>query len=173
MKMKNKPVPIISALLIKKMSGKIKLFLQERWKPQVSPNYLGLLEIPAGGIDAYENVYLALKREVYEECGLKIIRIIDDYRGVILKPSKSDAVFVFRPFVCQQMLKTEGGLPWIGFVFVCEVAGKIKMNKKEAGNPQWVSIDELKILLEKHPKKFFPLQLPVLKYFVEKFYEKI
>jgi isopentenyldiphosphate isomerase len=98
---------------------------------------------------------------------------VDDYHGVILKPRKNDAAFVFQPFICQQVLKTKNGLPWIGFVFVCEVAGKIKMNKKEARNPQWVSMDELKTLLEKHPEKFFPLQLPVLKYFIEKFYEKI
>ncbi len=174
MGMKNKPIPIISALLIKKMmSGKIKLFIQERWKPQTSPNYSGLWEIPAGGVDAYENVYSALKREVREECGLKVVRIVDDYHSVISKPNKNDAAFALRPFVCQQALKTQNGLPWIGFVFVCEIGGKVKMNKKEAGNPQWLSLDELKNLLEKQPQKFFPLQLPVLKYFVEKFYEKI
>src|SRR3989338_2629938 len=174
MKMNNKPVLIVSALLIKKtMNGEIKLFIQERWKPQTSPNYSGLWEITAGGVDVYENIYTALKREVREECGLKIKRIIGDWHGKIEKSRKNDAVFAFRPFVCQQMLKTKGGLPWIGFVFVCEVGGKVKMNKKEARNPQWISTDELKNLLEKQPQKFFPLQLPVLKYFIEKFYEKI
>lgn len=71
-------VPVISALLYRKHNNTTEIFLQTRWKPEVSPNYTGLLEIPAGVIEAYENVYDALRREVYEECGLTIIKIIDD-----------------------------------------------------------------------------------------------
>jgi hypothetical protein len=40
-------VPVVSALLYRKIDANIEVFLQTRWKPEVSPNYTGLLEIPA------------------------------------------------------------------------------------------------------------------------------
>ena len=120
-----------------------------------------------GGGDSYENVYSALKREVKEETNLDIVKIINDYQGDIIQPSKEDSAFVFKPYICQQVLKADNGLPWIGFVFLCEVDGEIKMSTKEAKNPRWVTIKELKQIIEDEAKNIFPLQLPVLKYFVE------
>ena len=90
---------------MRKNNNEVEIFLQTRWKPDVSPTYSGLLEIPAGGIDAYENVYDALRREVREECGLEITKIIGDYQGAVIKPRPHDKAFVFKPFVCQRCLK--------------------------------------------------------------------
>jgi len=160
---------IVSAILLKKQDGKFKIFLQTRWKLKTSPTYSGMIEIPAGGIDAYEDVYDALKREVKEETNLDIVKIIGDYRGDIVEPQKNDKAFVFKPFVCQQVLETNNGLPWIGFVFLCEVEGEVRINTDEAKDPKWVSIEELKEIVEKDAKNIFPLQLPVLKYFTENF----
>lgn len=156
--------PIISAILLKYDNGQGFIYLQERWKPKTSPTYSGMLEIPAGGIDAYENVYDALRREVQEECGLKITKIIGDYQSEIFEASEKDKAFVFKPFICQQVLETNNGLPWIGFVFACLAEGEIKINPEEARNPQWVSFDELKAMLERDKTQFFPLQLPVLEH---------
>jgi 8-oxo-dGTP pyrophosphatase MutT (NUDIX family) len=165
--MKAQPKAIVSAILFKKEKKEIKIFLQTRWKPKSSPTYSGMLEIPAGGIDSYENVYDALKREIKEETNLDIVKIINDYNGGILSPRKNDKAFVFKPFICQQVLETNNGLPWIGFVFVCEVGGDVKINITEAKDPKWVSIKELKKIVNGRPESIFPLQLPVLKYFVE------
>lgn len=158
---------IISAILFKKQEGELKIFLQTRWKPKISPTYSSMFEIPAGGIDPYENVYDALKREIKEETNLDIVKIIGDYHGDIVNPRKNDKAFVFKPFICQQALETNNGLPWIGFVFLCEVEGEVKVNKNEAKNPIWASIKDLKDIVENHHKNIFPLQLPVLKYFLE------
>lgn len=162
---------IVSAILFKKEKEEFKIFLQTRWKPKKSPTYSGMFEIPAGGIDAYENVYNALRREIKEETDLEIIRIIGDYQSEVLNPRKKDKAFVFKPFICQQVLETNNGLPWIGFVFLCEVRDgeRVKVNAKEAKNPRWVSIEDLKKIIKKQEKNIFPLQLPVLKYFVENF----
>ena len=157
---------IVSALLIRKRGVEIEVFLQTRWKPAHSPAYSGLIEIPAGGIDAYENVYDALRREVKEECGLEVTKIIDDYQSPVREPRPHDKALVFKPFVCQQVLETNNGLPWVGFVFLCEVTGEAKVNIAEAKDPRWVSIAELRAMLENHAEHFFPLQLPVLEYFV-------
>jgi len=168
-----KPRAIISAILQKKnKDGKILIYLQERWKPKISPTYSGMIEIPAGGIDGYENVYNALKREVKEECGLDIIKVISDFQSAVYEFNKKDKSFVFKPFICQQVLSTNGGLPWIGFVFVCEVSGIVKVNENEARNPRWINLKELKELIYDHPEKIFPLQLPVLKYYLENHQKK-
>jgi len=160
---------VVSAILIRSVKSKTEVYLQTRWKPDKSPTYSGLLEIPAGGIESYENVYDALKREVKEECGLDIMRIIDDYQGQILEPKEHDKAFVFKPFICQQVLETNGGLPWIGFVFVCEVEGEVKINETEAKDPLWVSVSTLKDILKNKPESVFPLQLPALEYFFTHF----
>lgn len=161
------PRVIVSAILLRKNEGAYKIFLQTRWKPDVSPMYSGMIEIPAGCVDSYENVYDTLQREVLEETNLRITSIIGDYQGDILQPRSGDRAFVFRPFLCQQALETQNGLPWVGFVFLCEVEGEMKMEDREAKDPKWVSIEELRELLAKNPEIIFPLQLPVLRYFAE------
>jgi 8-oxo-dGTP pyrophosphatase MutT (NUDIX family) len=164
--MNQQPRAIISAILTRKQNTKTEVFLQTRWKPEASPTYSGLLEIPAGGIDAYENVYDALRREVKEETNLEITNIVNDYQSQILEPRPHDKAFVFKPFLCQEVLETNGGLPWVGFVFLCEVKGEATLNPAEAKDPIWISISELEILIKDEPSRFFPLQLPVLEYFV-------
>jgi 8-oxo-dGTP pyrophosphatase MutT (NUDIX family) len=159
--------PVVSAILQKKDKDDLKIFIQTRWKPHIDSPYSGMLEIPAGGIDAYENVYDALKREVKEECGLDVVKIINDFQTNIDEPVLGDRAFAFNPFLCQQVLSTRNGLPWIGFVFLCEVEGEIKMQENEAKDPIWVSLDELEEILSTKPDKIFPLQLPVLKYYLK------
>ena len=162
-------VPVISALLYRKHNNTTEIFLQTRWKPEVSPNYTGLLEIPAGVIEAYENVYDALRREVYEECGLTIIKIIDDMQWEVISPREGDRSFIFRPYLCQHVLETRDGLPWTGYVFLCEASWEPVMQTSEAKDPQWVSIDELRKLVKEQPELFFSLQLPALQYFCDNF----
>lgn len=161
---------VISAILFKKEDGIIKFFTQIRWKPKESPQYIGMIELPAGGIEAYEDVYDALYREVKEETNLEIVRIIDNYKGEKLSTRENDESFVFKPFICQQVTKSNNGLPWIGFVFLCEVKGEVKIQKSEAKDPKWLTLGELENLL-KSKEKIFILQYPVLKYFVEEYTE--
>ncbi|MDP2630123.1 MAG: NUDIX domain-containing protein [Candidatus Uhrbacteria bacterium] len=161
------PRAIVSAILFQKQEEEVKIFLQTRQKPTVSPMYSGMIEIPAGCIDSYENVYDALKREVKEETNLDFVRIVDDYQGETIQPRAGDRAFVFKPFVCQQALETNSGLPWIGFVFLCEVKGEVKNDLTEAKDPRWVSIKELTEIVENNAENIFPLQLPVFKYLLE------
>lgn len=169
MKQQSKPILVVSAILIKRDGNELRVFLQTRWKPKISPTYSGMLEIPAGAVDSYESVYDALKREVKEETNLDVVRIIDDYHGDVMKPRANDRAFVFKPFICQQVLETDNGLPWIGFVFLCEVEGEVRINTDEAKDPKWVSVDELRTMIVHQPESIFPLQLPALEYFVANF----
>ena len=163
----DKPRIVVSALLERLNHGKRELFVQTRFKPESSPTYLNTLEIPAGGVDAYENVYDALKREVKEETGLDIINIIGDDSTGLLENRTGDKSMAFRPFICQQVTETNGGLPWYGFVFLCEVSGEIKMQIEEAKDPRWMDLTELKLFLEQQPENVFSLQYATLKKYVE------
>lgn len=163
----DKPKVVVSALLERTRNGKKELFVQTRYKPQSSPNYLNVLEIPAGGIEPYENVYEALKREVKEETGLDIVRFIDDVSTGVLENRHGDKSMAFRPFICQQVTETNDGLPWYGFVFLCEVTGEIKMQVEEAKDPRWLDLMELKKFLDQKPEEVFSLQYATLKKYIE------
>ena len=162
-----KPRIVVSALIERTVDGVKQVFVQKRYKPQSSPIYLNNLEIPAGGVEPYENVYDAVKREVKEETGLDIIRFIDDDSTGVLENRPNDKSMAFRPFLCQQVTETNGGLPWYGFVFLCEVSGKIKMQTEEAKDPKWMTLVELKNFLETHPQNVFSLQYATLKKYLE------
>jgi 8-oxo-dGTP pyrophosphatase MutT (NUDIX family) len=162
------PRAVVSAIIEKVEDGKRYIFMQTRWKPQASPTYLGVLEIPAGGIDGYENAYDAVKREVSEETGLTITRFIDDEQTPVMYARPGDASIAFRPFLCQQVLETNGGLPWVGFVFRCEAEGEIVMQSTEAKDPRWVSMEELDGIIRTTPEKIFSLQLATLRYYIDK-----
>ena len=120
MKQQPKSIPVVSAILFTKEDNELRVFIQTRWKPKASPTYSGMIEIPAGGIDSYENVYDALKREVKEEIGvdIEIISdlsyyedIVDSVHGIyfgyvgkilkgkpeILEPEKCDGLEWFNP----------------------------------------------------------------------------
>ena len=71
-------LPIVSALVEREHNGEKEILVQTRWKPARDPLYSGTLEIPAGGMHVYENVYDAVKREVLEETGLQVTRLYPD-----------------------------------------------------------------------------------------------
>lgn len=164
-----KPEIVVSALLERTLEGKRQVYVQARNKPSTSPNYVDMLEIPVGAVDPFENVYDAVSREVEEETGLKVVSFIDDVSTGVMENRDGDRSLAFRPYLCQQVLSTNGGLPWYGFVFRCLVEGDIKINKKEASNPRWMYLEELAQYLGTYPEKVFSLQYAVLKKYVEEF----
>ena len=66
---------VVSAIIEREWNGHTEVLVQTRWKPERDPVYSGTLEIPAGGVDQYENVYDAVKREVFEETHEKIFTL--------------------------------------------------------------------------------------------------
>ena len=157
-------IPIVSAIIEREHSGEREILVQTRWKPERDPQYSGTLEIPAGGIHPYENVYDAVKREVWEETGLRVTRFSPDIQTKIYAP-KDDDCFAFVPFCCQQQLK--GGLPRVGFVFLCHVEDAEPVPQHdEVRDIRWMKVSELRQIFEETPEKIFTLQLGVLEYYL-------
>ena len=156
-------IPVVSAIVERMKDGEKEILIQTRWKPERDPEYSGTIEIPAGWIERYENVYDAIKREVFEETGLKVKTISPDIQTSLHSP-RDDANFAFVPFCCQQQLR--GGKPWIGFVFLCEVEdGEPREQESETRNVRWIKVSELKKIFDETPEQIFTLQLGVLEYY--------
>lgn len=156
--------PVISAIIEREVDNEIEVLIQTRWKPDKDPVYSGTIEIPAGHLDEYENVYETVKREVFEETGLKIKEFFPNIHTKIYSP-KDDGAFAFLPFCCQQQVK--GGKPWVGFVFICKVEdGEPVAQQEETKDIRWVKRDELKKIFDETPEQIFTLQLGVIDYYL-------
>lgn len=151
-------LPFVAAIIEREVDGEVEVLIQTRWRPQAEWNYHGTIEIPAGVLDkGFENVLDAVSREVKEETGLRVVEIVGLEKSKTFSP-RSDGAFAFRPYICEQQLK--GGLPWVGFVFVCRVEdGELKYQEDETRNVRWVKKSELREMFEQTSEKFFTLHL--------------
>jgi 8-oxo-dGTP pyrophosphatase MutT (NUDIX family) len=153
-------IPVISAIVERLHNGQIEILIQTRWQPNTDPKYSGTIEIPSGWIFKYETVYDALRREVFEETGLTVIKIKPETRTTIYS-IVDDGAFAFMPFCCQQQIKD--GLPWIGFVFICEVNdAEPRPQENETKDVRWIKKNRLKEIFKKNPEKIFTFQLGAL-----------
>jgi 8-oxo-dGTP pyrophosphatase MutT (NUDIX family) len=155
---------VVSVIVEREHNGEVEVLVQTRWKPERDPVYSGTLEIPAGGIGSYENVYEAARREVQEETGLRVTSFYPDIQTRTYAP-RGDDCFAFVPFCCQQQLK--GGIPRIGIVFVCRVEdAEPQPGTREVWEVFWLQVSELREIVERQPERIFTLQLPVLDYYL-------
>lgn len=67
-------IPAVGAIIVKRVENDEFILVQTR-KKNNGDGMDGLLEIPAGKIREYENIFEALRREVWEETGLHITTI--------------------------------------------------------------------------------------------------
>lgn len=156
-------LPFVSVIIERNDNGVKEVLIQNRYRP--GQKYHDTIEIPAGVLDKeYENIFEAVKREVKEETGLTIKRFVSDEKSEMFSPS-NDKAFAFKPFCCSQQLKN--GLPWVGFVFICEVEdGQIVDEESETRNVRWIAKSELKKLFTESPEKFFTLHLGALELYL-------
>jgi 8-oxo-dGTP pyrophosphatase MutT (NUDIX family) len=157
------PVPNVSAIIERRRGQLTEVLIQVRWKPERDLVYSGTFEIPAGGIGRHESVYDALKREVFEETGLRVTSFRPDVK-TDMHSEVDDAVFAFVPFCCQQQLR---GRARVGFVFVCTVAADEPVpGRGEVGEITWFDTASLKKLLRESPERIFIFQRPVLEFYL-------
>ena len=79
-------IPAVGALIYRIKDNKLNILVQERYKENEIFEK-GLLELPAGKIREYEDIFKALKREVEEETGLTVIEIIGENNICLLYTS--------------------------------------------------------------------------------------
>jgi len=155
-------IPGAGGIIVKEIDGEKNILLQTRIKPH-APCEDGLLEIPAGKVRAFENIFDTLKREMKEETGLDVTEILGENLSTIYKGS-SYKVINFMPFSCAQNLS--GSYPIMVLVFICKVKGELLSFSDESKNYKWTPISEIQRLLTKSPESFYPMHIDTLKKYI-------
>lgn len=148
--------PAVGAIIERNIDGIRHILVQRRQKNNSED---GLIEIPAGKIRDFENIFKALKREVKEETGLTITSIDgEDCEAIQTGPYST---IDFSPFCITQNLS--GGYSLILFTFICSGEGNLYKQSDESSDIHWVAAHKIKSLLDAHPEKFFPMHINALK----------
>lgn len=155
-------IPGAGGIIVKEINGEKNILTQTRVKPE-APYENGLMEIPAGKIRAFENIYDTLKREVKEETGLDVVDILGEKQSTVYE-GNSYKVINFMPFSCAQNLI--GKYPIMVFVFICKVEGELLPFSDESKNYKWKPISEVKRMLMDSPQSFYPMHIDTLKKYI-------
>jgi ADP-ribose pyrophosphatase len=156
-------IPGVGGIIEKVIDGIDYILVQERFKEDM-PSEKGLIEIPAGKIREYENIFECLKREIKEETGLDVTSIEGEADAVSYE-SNGYRVLSFTPFNCSQNLA--GYYPIMVHVFICKVSGELAQSTSETKNIRWVSLQELSLLLKNNERCFYPMHTETLKKYLK------
>ena len=118
-----------------------------------------MLEVPAGKIREYENIFETLRREVKEETGLSITKILGE-DNQISNFIKGNEVISYTPYCVTQNLS--GAYSIILNTFLCEAEGELLTETNESQNIHWMKIEELKKIFKNNPEKIFLLHINAL-----------
>ena len=151
--------PCVGALITKTMDDVGYILIQTRQKPD-GDNTNGKIELPAGKIREYESVFDALRREVWEETGLRVTKIHGEAETVTVKTGEAVTVSL-EPYCVTQNLS--GAYSIILLTFLCEAEGDLLVQTDESENIRWASVSEVKKLVEEHPERFFFMHLCALR----------
>ena len=144
-------IPCVAAIIEKIVNNKKYILIQTRQKEDGAETN-GMLEVPAGKIREYENIFRALRREVKEETGLTITKILGEDRQ-ISNLIDGNEVISYTPYCVTQNLS--GAYSIILNTFLCEAEGELLTETNESQNIHWMKIEELKKFLKIILKKYF------------------
>ncbi len=151
-------VPCVGAIIAREVGGARCLLVQERRKLGAGVEN-GLLEVAAGKGREYENVFDALRREVAEETGMRLTRIVGEDTA-ITRTENGYTIMSYMPFCTTQNLS--GGYSIILHSFLCEAEGEPLAQTDQTRNLRWMPLDECRTRLLNCPEDFYPLHLNAL-----------
>lgn len=152
-------IPCVGAIIEKVISNEKYILIQTRQKEDGNETN-SMIEIPAGKIREYENIFLALRREVWEETGLKITQIYGEDSTVDTQTGNVSTLS-FQPFCITQNLS--GAYSIILNTFLCEAEGDSIKTTNETENVHWIRAVELRQMLNENPENIFFMHINALK----------
>lgn len=152
-------IPAVGAIIVKSINGEEYILVQNR-KKNNGDGCDGQLEIPAGKVREYENIFEALKREVWEETGLKLTKIKGEAESTFLNVAGNDTI-LFSPYCVTQNMS--GVYSIILSTFLCEAEGELLERTDETENIRWIKSDELKEIVEQKPESIFLMHVQALR----------
>lgn len=156
-------IPAVGAIIVKYVGDEEYILVQTREKNS-DDGTDGLLEIPAGKIREYENIFEALKREVWEETGLHITKIYGEEESRYIDVAGNKTI-LFNPYCVTQNLS--GAYSLILSTFLCEAEGELLEKTNETENIRWMEREELKKIIEKEPEKIFLMHVNALRKYLK------
>lgn len=158
-------VPGVGGIIEKQQDDIDYILMQRRCKKDATSEY-GLLEIPAGKIREFENIFQCLRREIKEETGLDITCIYGEESSTMIE-KKEYKVLSYEPFCCAQNI--DGKYPIIVQIFICHVEGQCLKESDESQNIQWVPLKEVKRCIDEASDTLYPMHIKTLeKYLIYK-----
>ena len=151
--------PCVGAIIEKTEDDEKYILLQTRQKEDGAETN-GMIELPAGKIREYENIFSALRREVWEETGLRITKIHGEEKAVSNQTGAVTTVS-FEPYCITQNLS--GAYSIILHTFLCEAEGDLLNHTNETQNIRWERISDVKRLVQEEPEKIFFMHINALK----------
>lgn len=151
--------PCAGAIIEKKINHETHILIQTRQKADGGQTN-GMIELPAGKIREYEDVFSALRREVMEETGLTITKINGEDCAALTE-TNGVATLSFTPYCITQNLS--GAYSIILNTFLCEAEGEVLLNTDETENIHWISVSDMKRLVEESPEKIFFMHINALR----------
>ena len=155
--------PAVGGIIEKTIDGVNYILIQERFKEN-APKEKGLIEISAGKIREFENIFDALRREIWEETGLTVVKI-EGEKGCQIFESNGYKVLNYTPFACSQNI--QGEYPIMVQIFICQAKGELLTQTNETKNIRWISLIKLEELLEKNESNFYPMHVVTLKKYIK------
>ena len=152
--------PCVGAIITRMIDGEAHILLQTRLKANGNETN-GTLEIPAGKIREYESVFAALCREVYEETGLTVTRILGDDDSI----RANSQTITCQPYCITQNLS--GAYSILLLTFLCEADGDPVAFTDEASDIRWVKAADARKLLAAAPERFFFMHHAALKKYLQ------
>lgn len=124
------------------------------------------LELPGGRLELFEPILAGLKREVYEETGLKVIRVSGEETRLDTSGINPDfEVECIEPFCVYQTIK--GPIDSIGMYFMCEAEGHLLVHGDHTQNVHWRSIVEIKDMMDVDPRQFSDVDRAGIMYYLK------
>lgn len=152
-------IPAVGAIIVKKVADDEFILVQNR-KKNNGDGMDGLLEIPAGKIREYENIFDALRREVWEETGLHLTKVKGEEDSNFLNVD-GNKTMIFSPYCVTQNLS--GAYSIILTTFLCEAEGELFECTDETENIRWMRRDELKEIVQNAPDSIFLMHVHALR----------
>ena len=152
-------IPCVGAIIEKIIDGEKYILLQTRFKCG-GGNTNNKLEIPAGKLREYENIFAALRREVYEETGLIVTQISGENSITCSQIGEVETVSL-EPFCVTQNMS--GAYSIVLLTFICSAEGTLLDVTDETKNIRWLKVDEVKRMIDNNPNQFFFMHINALK----------
>lgn len=151
-------IPCVGAIIERDVGGQRCVLVQTRQKAGGGETN-GLLELPAGKVREYEDLYDAVRREVREETGLTVTKIHGEEQAVTTQCGEH-RIRSCRPYCLTQNLS--GAYSILLHTFLCETEGEPLAETGESRDIRWMPAEELRTLLREQPDTVFFLHLNAL-----------